>query len=94
MDAASTISAWAMERARDRVVVAAHRRLMASECAADKRMCAVYAELAPEVAVESRQMSDDEERATQAPKSQKSQKAPKSPKSPKSPKPKKRRKQT
>ena len=44
------IAAWATRAAADKVLVAAHRRSNESDCTADKRMCAFFAELAPAVA--------------------------------------------
>ena len=50
VDTDAVIAAWAKEAADDKAFVAAHRRASASNCTADKRMCAFFAELAPGIA--------------------------------------------
>lgn len=50
VNADDEIAAWATRAAADKALVAAHRRSNESDCTADKRMCAFFAELAPAVA--------------------------------------------
>ena len=70
VDVDDVITNWADECAVDPELVHAHRRSSGSHCIVDRRMCAIFAELAPGVGTLSRSLAEVPRRARKIPATQ------------------------